>query len=188
MLPLLAVGAVSMLSSGYTQSQTNKANRAQIAAQNKAIALNNIAVVKQTGLELASLIDTQVTLRRQASDAFKDASLAGRLGVGTARQQSAAMGIIGASAEAVAGDVQQSLANANASIEQSQELSQFNLKVQLASTAQQGVGRLGQSVLTPKMPNPFQVGMITGGLSAASAYISASYKFGATAPKATVTG
>lgn len=171
----LLVGFAAKTASNYLAGDSN---RKSIEANNTAILLNNISVMKETAQEVSGLLAGQVTLRMQASDALRNASTAGMLGIESGRTEAAAAGVTGSSIDAVQMDAEKQAADAKVAIEQSVSVEQFNMSQRLRSLISGRKAQLGTTQRAPSRSELFTQSVVGSALNSAEMYANAYFKFG----------
>lgn len=154
-------------------------NRNKIREQNRQVLLNNIQVTKETAQEISGMLAGQVALRMQASDARKNATTAGMLGVESLRAEAGASGVMGASVDAAVLDTQRQVDDTLTSIEQSVSIEGFNLTQRLRSLVAARKAQLGQTQRVPSGSSITHQALIGAVVDTAGNYASNYFQYGA---------
>lgn len=162
----------------YNGEQEGRAARQGIRAGNQKVRLNNLSVYRETAQEVSGLLAGQSILRRQSSDAWRNADRAALLGLSSADTVAGAAGLQGASIDAIAMDIERELSNAQADIAQNVELEQFNVSQQLRSLMSARRSQLGQEQRVPSTSEIRNAAITSAAMGAINQYASSYFQFG----------
>jgi hypothetical protein len=172
--PLL-IAAGSQLMNSASQSNAERRAGKQQNQLNKEANLRNALDVAQ---EISSVQVQQGVLRRTASAQRSAAQRIATLGQGSAEAQAGAIGVRGASVDAVLGDIDRELGWAKAELEQDQELEQFNLSTRLRTAVSGAIANLYGYQSVASTGDIMRGAIVNAGLNAAGQYASNYFQFG----------
>lgn len=171
-IPMLMMGAMSAGSTALGNKEKIKQGKLENKARGKAD-LRNLADAAQ---QVGSLSMMAAQYRQAATKARTDASREVGKARGTAEAQAGAMGLKGASVDAVFTDLDRELGEAEVAIERNLENEQYNLGEQLRTLQHATAnGLLGQMNPRAGLKNPLMEGAMTMGSMYAQSY----FQFGA---------
>lgn len=190
---LVAVGTAAVGTAVQSASASNSAVAAgarQSIQQNKQIEANNLASVEanlkntvRTGYRIGLLNTQQAQLNREAIQKGFDISAAQTSALGQVDANQAAVGAIGASAQAVLQDIRKQAGEAQAQNLENWQIQKFNFNTQLADMVFQGTSALqGSQEATvfdaPSTGETIKTALVSGAIAGMTTYASAKIKLG----------
>ncbi|QJD54812.1 putative internal virion protein [Pseudomonas phage MR6] len=176
-LDMIWMLAASAALSALQTTQANKEKVAQAKAQNKVNYAADLQTATNTAANIGSLLVQQGQLRVSAAKQFNEAEREAYKATGTAQAQAAAAQVKGASVDAVLGDIDRELGEAQASTEQNFEVGNYNLTNSIREMTSGAISSLRGGV------NPYagqQSALVNGLMSAGQTYMSQAFRFGST--------
>ncbi|MNJ09333.1 hypothetical protein D3C77_34770 [compost metagenome] len=168
--PLVAVGALSMGQSLLG----NRVATQQAAAENRARAAANHQTVLNTAQSVGAINVQAAELRTNAARQLHEAEVAALAATGSATANAAAAGVRGASVDAVVGDIDRELSEAQVTTAQNLELGQYNLQNRLREVIA-GASASLRGEVSAQTTNPLLAGLFSAG----GAYLNNYMRFGA---------
>lgn len=199
---LVAVGAVVVGTAYQSASASNSAatqgarasiqQNKQIAAQNEASVEANIKNTIRTGYRVGILNVQQGQMNREAIQKGFDISAAQVSALGAADANQAAVGAIGASAQAVLNDVRIQAGEAQAKNLEDWQVQKFNFNTQLADLVFQGTSSLQGSQAATEFYSPstgetVKSALVSGAIAGTTMYAASQFKLGSGTPAQTPT-
>jgi hypothetical protein len=190
----VAVGAVAGGTAFQSFSASNKEVAAgarasiqqnnQITAQNEASVEANLKNTIRTGYRVGILNVQQGQMNREAIQKGFDISAAQVNALGSADANQAAVGAIGASAQAVLNDVRMRAGEAQAQNLEDWQIQKFNFNTQLADLVFQGTSALtGSQAATefdaPSVGESLTSALVQGAIAGGTMYATSKFKLGA---------
>lgn len=192
----VAVGAMTVMAVGTGIQSASASNSAvaagarnsiqqnnQITASNEASVSANLKNTVRTGYRVGILNVQQAQMDRAAIQKGFDISAAQTSALGAVDANQAAVGAIGASAQAVLQDIRMRAGEAQAKGLEDWQVQKFNFNTQLADLVFQGTSSLNGSqaateFYAPSTGDTIKSALVAGGIAAATTYASSAIKLG----------
>jgi len=178
---MLAALAVSFGLSAGRNLLSGMQQRSQIEAQNEATKAQNRLNAMEAVRSIAGTRLQQAAVRQQTAKDLSTAQRMANMATGQATAQAAAAGVRGATVDAVADDIQIELDRAQAEVQDSAIMQEFNLNERIRSIAAQTKMNLGRLTEVPSYGSILFGAVAGGAMSAGSQYAQQYFKFGASA-------
>lgn len=191
---LVAVGTVAVGTAVQSASASNSAvaqgarasiqQNKQVTAQNEASVEANLKNTVRTGYRVGILNVQQAQMNREAIQKGFDISAAQVNAFGAVDANQAAVGAIGASAQAVLNDVRMRAGEAQAQNLEDWQIQKFNFNNQLADLVFQGTSALSGSQAATEFDAPstgetIKSALVAGTIAATTMYATSQFKLGA---------
>jgi hypothetical protein len=168
------VSTAQNILAGQQQREATKAQNQATKAQNRINAVEAVRAIQGTRMQAAAV-------REQAAKDLSTAQRMANMATGQATAQAAAAGVRGATVDAVADDIAIELDRAQAEVQDSAIMQEFNLNERIRSIAAQTRMNLGRLTKVPSYGNILASAVAGGAMSAGSQYAQQYFKFGASA-------